>query len=198
MCINSAAWVDRYIEAMPAQPAVQATGHPAEALAGFSQCHEGIVSRLQAFADLPALQVAATQAREVAAGTLVLFRNAVFEHHADEEIELFPAVLRSAAPGQEADRVQAMVERLTAEHRAIESRWKNLEPLVKAAARGKPADLDLDAVGDLVCAYLAHARFEEQQFLPLAEAILGRDSKHMAALGLSLHLRHAPQVVGYI
>ena len=46
--------------------------------------------------------------------------------------------------------------------------------------------------------YAAHAGFEESRFLPLAQDILGRDDNHMAALGLSLHLRHAPQVVGYI
>jgi hypothetical protein len=28
-------------------------------------------------------------------------------------------------------------------------------------------------------------------FLPLASAILGRDGNHMAALGVSLHARHA-------
>ncbi|MEZ5652848.1 MAG: hypothetical protein R3E87_20115 [Burkholderiaceae bacterium] len=42
----------------------------------------------------------------------------------------------------------------------------------------------------LIDAYLAHARFEEQEFLPLSELILNRDGNHMAALGLALHARH--------
>jgi hemerythrin-like domain-containing protein len=167
-------------------------------LAGFSQCHLGIVSQLQAFAELPALQAAAEQARNIAAKTLALFKYSVYGHFADEENELFPAVLRSAAQGEEADRVQAMVQRLTTEHRAIESLWKKLEPVVKAAAKAKPGELDLVAVEELVQAFLAHANFEEQQFLPLAETILSRNGNHMAALGLSLHMRHAPLVVGYV
>lgn len=60
-------------------------------LAGFSQCHLGILSQLQAFEQLPALQAAAAQACTVAHHTLDLFRFAVDGHHADEENELFPA-----------------------------------------------------------------------------------------------------------
>ena len=45
---------------------------------------------------------------------------------------------------------------------------------------------------------LRHARYEETVFLPLAERILLRNGDHMEALGLALHLRHAPLVVGYI
>jgi hypothetical protein len=167
-------------------------------LAGFSQCHLGILSQLQAFEQLPALQAAAAQACTVAHHTLDLFKFAVGGHHADEENELFPAVLRSATPGAEAQRVQAMVQRLTAEHREIESCWKKLAPAVKAAAQSRPGDLDPAAVHDLVQRYTAHALFEEQEFLPLAETILARNGNHMAALGLSLHLRHAPQVVGHV
>jgi hypothetical protein len=65
-------------------------------LAGISQCHLGIISQLQAFAELPALQAAAAQSRSVMTHTLTLFQYAVW-HHADEENALFPAVLRSAA-----------------------------------------------------------------------------------------------------
>ena len=187
-----------YIEGMRSSHTIQDTSHPAEPLTAFSQCHAGIVSQLQAFAELPALQVAAAQARNVARDTLALFKDAVYAHHADEENELFPAVVRSAAKGEEAGRARAMVQRLTVEHRAIELLWKKMEPAVKATANGKSTDLDLDAVEALVRAYLAHARFEEQEFLPLAQAVLSRNSNHMAALDVSLHLRHAPPVVGHI
>ena len=183
---------------MTNHPVAQASIPSEDPVASFSQCHAGIVSQLQLFAQLPVLQAAATRAREVAASMLTLFKHAVHEHHADEENELFPAVLRSAAPGKESQRVQAMVQRLTAEHRQIEARWKKLEPAVRAAARNEPSCLDMDEVDDLVQAYLAHACFEEAQFLPLADRILGRNDDHMAALGLALHLRRAAPVVGYI
>lgn len=156
-------------------------------LAGFSQCHLGILSQLQAFEQLPALQAAA-QACTVAHHTLDLFRFAVEGHHADEENALFPAVLRSAAPGEEAELVQAMVERLTAEHRTIESCWEKLAPAVTAVAHAQPGSLDSVAVHDLVQRYTAHAQFEEQAFFPLAIAILTRNGDHKAALSLSPHL----------
>lgn len=198
MCINPGAQARSYIGGMTNHPAAHDPDHPSEPLTGFSRCHLGILSKLQAFEELPVLQAAAAQARTIAIDTLALFHHAVVEHHADEERELFPAVLRSARRGPEAEEVQAMTQRLTAEHRQIEAMWKKLEPVVKAVAKSQSVDLDLDAVEELVHAYSSHARFEEEYFLPLAETILGRDGNHMAALGLSLHLRHAPQPAGYI
>lgn len=158
----------------------------------FSQCHVGIVAHLQRLAELPALLAPARQAQQVAAEALRFFREAVCEHHAEEERELFPAVLASAAKGDERDRVQAIVERLTREHRQLEAAWSKLEPALKAVAKGDVhAPLDGAAVAALVQDYQGHARYEEDVFLPLSQTILGRDSNHMAALGLSLHLRHA-------
>lgn len=180
---------------IPAHPASAPADEP---LNTFSQCHTGIVAQLQALAGLPALMDAAARARRVAEDSLRVFRHAVFEHHAEEESELFPAVMRSAQPGDERERVRAMIDRLTAEHRTMEALWRRIEPAVNAGARGKPADLDAGALDELVRSYTAHARFEEESFLPLAETILGRNGNHMAALGLSLHMRHVPQPVGYI
>jgi hypothetical protein len=157
----------------------------------FSQCHVGIISHLDALARLPALLEPAAQARRIAAGTVSFFREAVYEHHAQEERELFPAVLSSAVKGDERDRVQAIVERLTREHRQVEAAWSQLEPKLKAVAKGHESDIDVAAVAQLVEAYRAHARYEEEVFLPLSQTILGRNSNHMAALGISLHLRHA-------
>lgn len=167
-------------------------------LNAFHDCHAGIVSRLQALRDLPQLAAAAERARMVAAETLALFDGPVVEHHMDEERELFPAVERSALPGNEAAEVAAMVQRLEREHRVVEKLWKQLEHSVKDTAHGKSAALDADRVEELVSAYLVHASFEEECFLPLAQKILARNGNHMSALGLSLHLRHAQQPVGYI
>jgi hemerythrin-like domain-containing protein len=164
----------------------------------FSQCHAGILSGLRVLAGLPEMVAAAERARRVSAETLSAFDRAVVDHHADEEADLFPAVLKSAARGDEYDRVQAMVDRLVAEHREIEALWKQLKPSLRSAAVGKPTEVSARDVADLTRLYAAHAAYEESKFLPLAQDILGRNGNHMAALGLSLHLRHAPQVVGYI
>jgi hemerythrin-like domain-containing protein len=167
-------------------------------LESFADCHVGILRRLQALDRLPALLEPAAQARRIAADSLAFFREAIFEHHLDEERELFPAALASAQPGAERERVQAMADRLTCEHRIIEDLWKAIEKDLKRVAKGQDTELDIAEAHALVAAYTSHAAFEESEFLPLCERILGRNSNHMAALGLSLHLRHAPPVVGHI
>lgn len=169
--------------------------HPVD---NFSQCHSGILAGLDAFASLPELVAAAEQSRRLAAATVSMFEHSALPHHADEEGDLFPAVIRSSAPGEERERVQAMADRLTAEHRSIEAQWKRIRPAVKHAAGGGGAELPAGDVAALIHAYRRHAAFEELEFLPLARDILSRNGDHLAALGLSLHLRHAPQPVGHV
>ena len=176
----------------PASPGA-ADDNPLQA---FSDCHAGIVERLQQLGRLPALLEPARQAREIAAQTLKFFAEIVTEHHAEEERELFPAVLASAAKGAEHEQVRAITEQLTREHREVEAVCRALEPGLKAVARGGDAALDAQAVAGLVSRYHGHARYEEEQFLPLAQQILSRNGDHLAALGLALHLRHAlPEVL---
>lgn len=164
----------------------------------FSQCHVGILSKLDKFSGLPQLLAAAMQARTIAQQTLDFFKVAVFEHHSEEERQLFPAVQDAAQAGDEKAKVKALADRLTREHRELESRWKALDPGLKRVAKGQDAQLDATAVQELVTLYSAHARFEEAEYLPLAYTILSRHANKMDALALALHLRHTPQVVGYV
>ena len=167
-------------------------------ITNFSQCHVGIIAHLETLGELPALVEAAGRARKVAEETLRFFRDAVYEHHEEEERELFPAVVASATPGDELSRVTGMVAQLTREHRQIESMWTQLEPHLKKVAKGQSDDLPAATVAALVREYSAHAAFEESEFLPLSQVILSRNSNHMAALGLSLHMRHVPPAMAYI
>ena len=74
-----------------------------------------------------------------------------------------------------------------------------MESGLKKADRGKATDLGTSSGQQLGAQYRAHAAFEEKEFLPLSQTILGRNSNHMAALGLSLHMRHTPvRVKGYV
>lgn len=161
----------------------------------FSQCHAGIVKRLHLLGELPALLAPAERARQIAEHSLAFFREAIFEHHLDEERELFPLVLSHAQAGAEHDQVKALVQRLTDEHRELETLWKRIESGLKKVAKGRFDEVDTEEVQRLVTQYLAHAEFEEQAFLPLSSTILGRNANHMAALGLSLHMRHSHEPV---
>ena len=171
----------------PSSPAV----HSAP-IQDFSQCHVGILKKLDMLGELPALLAPAARAREVAENALEFFREAIFEHHLDEERELFPAVLTSTEEGAEQAHVRAMVKRLTDEHRDLEALWKRLESGLKKVAKGQTSDINVAEVQRLVSQYRAHAQYEETEFLPLSQTILGRNSHHMAALGMSLHMRHTP------
>jgi len=165
----------------------------------FSQCHVGIFKKLDQLGELTALLAPAAKAREIAEKSLEFFREAIFEHHLDEERELFPAVISHAEKGAEFDRVQFMVARLTIEHRDLETIWKRLESGLKAVAKGRDSDINVTDIDLLVNRYRAHAQFEEAEFLPLAQVVLSRNANHMAALGMSLHMRHAPmQVVPFV
>ena len=56
-----------------------------EPLNNFSDCHAGIVKRLTALDELPALLEPAAKARQIAEESLEFFREAIFEHIDDLE-----------------------------------------------------------------------------------------------------------------
>ena len=174
------------------------TSADAAPISNFTNCHSGILKRLNALDELPALLEPAARARQLAEQSLEFFREAIFEHHLEEERELFPAVIASAQPGDEMSRLKSMAQRLTDEHRRIEALWKTLESGLKRVAKGQGTDLNTADLQRLVVEYKAHAAFEEAEFLPLSETILSRNSNHMAALGMSLHMRHVKPVNAYI
>lgn len=156
----------------------------------FTDSHEGIISNLKSLGEVPSLLEPALRAKAIAEKTLNFFRPAVFDHHREEEKDLFPAVLAAAEKGAERDKVKAMADSLTAEHRVIEAIWRELEPQLSKLASGHIGLMDTALVDHLVEKYQAHAMLEEQHFLPLAEVILRRKDPQMAELALSLHMRH--------
>ncbi|NDF65714.1 MAG: hemerythrin domain-containing protein [Betaproteobacteria bacterium] len=179
----------------PSKPSDPASDN---AVGQFSHAHVGILMQLDRLSTLPALLAPARMAQDTAKRVVDFFREAVFEHHKDEEEALFPALLESAHAGEERQRVNTLVDALTAEHRVIEGLWRQLEPELKHVAQGRSFHINAPVLEDLVSRYQAHAQVEETQLLPLADTILGRHGNHMAALGLSLHMRHQPPPIGHI
>ncbi|MDP2371437.1 hemerythrin domain-containing protein [Rhodoferax sp.] len=161
-------------------------------LVDFSQCHARIRADLKKFGSLPGLVAQPALALVVAQDTLDFFRNKVFAHHAEEERDLFSIVLARAAQGAELEGIRATTQRLTQEHRQVESMWASLEPEVAKLARGEAAHLDATAVQSLVQVYSDHATFEETEFLPLCHAILQRTQKDVTESHLSHRMAWAP------
>ena len=167
-------------------------------LSNFSHCHIGILHHLDHLSQIPKLMGDAEAAKKIAKEAMDYFHLGMKAHHQEEELELFPAVLSSAFAGEERTLVAQLVEKLTQEHRGLESAWKGLEPGLKEIIKGHANTLDYVHFNLLISRYKAHAGSEETVFLPLAEKILGRNSNHMAALGLSLHMRHVPHIPSHI
>jgi len=170
-------------------PTRPATGAAAP-LQDFSTCHAGFVTVLEAAIGLPDMIVTAARSRACAADMLKMFHNSLLAHHDDEERDLFPAVLRVAEPGEEAERARIMVTQLVREHREIAHVWKQLEPAVQAVANGYLPQLDSALLQELVERFNAHVRLEEDEFLPFAQQVLAREAADLAMLGLTLHRRH--------
>lgn len=160
-------------------------------ITSFTDCHSDIVGHLNALEQLESLLAAATRARAIAREAVAFFDDMIFNHHEEEERDLFPTVRKAAAAGPERDEVIALSDRLIADHRLLEGQWKKIKPQLERIAAGKGEALDIETVSRLVAGYKAHAHFEETRFLPLSEKILGRQSAELAGLGYSLHIRRA-------
>ncbi len=167
-------------------------------LRNFNHCHVGILHQMDRLSSLPDLLGPAMLAQRIARQAVDYFHLGMHAHHQEEEKELFPAVQHSAQAGEERLLVDQLVENLIDEHRNLEHLWAELEPALKKVAKGQEAPLNMPQLESLVRRYTAHADSEERVFLPLAEKILGRNSNHMAALGLSLHMRHVPRILSHI
>lgn len=156
----------------------------------FSDCHVGIRTILDELTALAATTDTTASRPETAGRVLRFFSEVVTAHHQEEESELFTAVLADATAGSERSRVESLIRQLTDEHRSIEHSYSTLVPSLLAIEQRTDAAVDAEAVSRVVDRYRAHAQLEETEFLPLAREILGRNSDHLAALGLSLHMRH--------
>jgi hemerythrin-like domain-containing protein len=110
-------------------------------------------------------------ARKAAANVMRYFDTAAQDHHADEEVDLFPALLQAAA-GDDAARVRALVALLLAEHRELATHWQQLRATLKRVAAGEPVTLGGGEVEALVTRYETHIAREEEELLPLAGRLL--------------------------
>lgn len=111
------------------------------------------------------------QAR-VAAGKIIrYFDNAAVHHHADEETDLFPALLESMA-GSDAVCIRQMTSRLIAEHRQLESLWRSLRQPLQAIASGNSAALPSNTWREFNALYAAHMKQEDDELLPMAARLL--------------------------
>lgn len=156
-------------------------GHDAPA-AGFeaplemlAACHHRVerqCSTLRRLQQHLAVHGVDAQARSAAAGVMRYFDTSARDHHADEEADLFPALLESMA-GSDAVCLREMTAALTAEHRELERRWRDLRIALGQIASGQPATLASEDVDGFVSVYERHIAREDAELLPMANRLLG-------------------------
>jgi iron-sulfur cluster repair protein YtfE (RIC family) len=115
------------------------------------------------------------QARAAAAAVLRYFDTAAIDHHADEEIDLFPALIDSVA-GSDAVCIYQLIDVLSTDHRTLEAHWLRLRLPLLQLSTGEPVQLQADDVHALVDLYLQHIEREEQELLPMARRLLSDEA----------------------
>ncbi|MCC6195223.1 MAG: hemerythrin domain-containing protein [Burkholderiales bacterium] len=118
-------------------------------------------------------------ARSAAAAILRYFDSAARNHHADEELSLFPRLAAAWPP--EGGKLAAT---LASEHIELDRRWFRLRPLLAAIVGRGNAYLPVKEVEDFCAAYEAHIGREEAQVLPRARAVL--DAATLATIGAEM------------
>jgi hemerythrin-like domain-containing protein len=153
---------------------------PARACAGFEQpfemleaCHERVhrtLDLLHRLREHIILHGADEQARQAARDVMRYFDLAAPEHHRDEELHVFPALIARCDT-----HIHALVARLRDEHLQMESRWKGARSVLAAIADGARSQLSpvdearLDAFAGL---YAGHIQAEEEIAYPAARTLM--------------------------
>lgn len=125
-------------------------------------------------------------ARTAAANVMRYFDTSTKHHHADEEEDLFPALIESMA-GSDAVCLREMIAELKADHRALEVAWRRLRRVLERIAAGEPVPLAADDVEALVDLYERHIEREEKELLPMAARLLSADD--LARIGHTMRER---------
>lgn len=128
------------------------------------------------------------QARDAAAAVMRYFDTSAVQHHADEEVDLFPALIESMA-GSDAVCLRELTTSLTTEHRELEQRWRALRTRLEQVVRAEAANLPDDEVHGFIALYERHIAREEAELLPLAARLLS--DAELDRVGLAMRARRA-------
>ena len=159
-------------------------------LAALSACHRRIEKQMATLARLQKHVVMSgydDDARLATAAILRYFVDAAPHHHADEEEDLFPKVLRAAE--LYADRALAfdLVSHLLVDHRNMEAAWARVRAALEALQSGAKAELDSQVCEDFARSYTGHIEREDKQLFPLAARLLS--NAELEALGTAMARR---------
>jgi hemerythrin-like domain-containing protein len=154
-----------------------------------SACHGRVESQCQTLQRLvPHLAAHGPDqaAREAAQNVMRYFDTSARHHHADEEEDLFPILLRSAPAAQLAP-LRELIAVLKAQHRELEHSWGELRLKLEQVALGTVRALESEEVAHMAELYRSHIAREEAELLPLAARLL--DVAALDGVGRAMRLR---------
>ncbi len=160
-----------------------------------SACHGRVESQCQTMLRLVPHLVASgpdQAAREATQNVMRYFDTSAPHHHADEEEDLFPALLQTVS-GTELARLRELIAALHAQHRELERAWAELRRKLEGVWHGTMRELDADEVGRLVDLYRSHIEREENELLPLATRTL--DTARLDIVGRAMRLRRGIKAI---
>jgi len=164
---------------------------PDDPLESLLRFHRSIEHGLASLAHLNAqLEAGAGGADEagVAAGVLDLFTTRMAIHHADEEHDLIPMLLRRIARAEERDHFREIRLRLESDHRELRDAWRQLRPVLESIAQGAPRRLPADVVAYFRALHGLHICTEEAALHRLARhRLLAADRAELAGRMAARH-----------
>lgn len=107
-------------------------------------------------------------------GLLRLFDCEVPQHYADEEEELFPALIESMA-GSDAVCLHDLTRGSAEQHRALAASWSSLRGPLEDIAAGRQALLPSRTVENFARKWYDHIEIEEGELLAMASRLLTED-----------------------
>jgi len=164
------------------RPPIQVTAHIDDPIALLLACHEKVrrfvtlLGRLQAHMQMRGNDASA---REAAQSVLRYFDVAAPLHHADEELDLVPALLTLPSPELHRHATEIM-----AEHEALNGQWAAIRVLLQAIVAGadwpEASAADSPDTAAFAQHYLAHAEAEERLLYPYAAQLSTTQRQAMA------------------
>jgi hemerythrin-like domain-containing protein len=168
------------------------TEDPLESLLRF---HRRIERGLASLGELHARldgSAAGPESSGVAAELIDLFTTRMAIHHADEEHDLIPMLLRRIARAEERDNFREIRLRLESDHRELRDAWRHLRAPLEATAGGAPRRLPGDVVAYFRALHGLHICTEEGALHRVArQRLLDSDRAQLAGRMATRRAGHA-------
>jgi len=165
---------------------------PLDVLAAWHRRGQGLLEPMRRLARRSSVAAVDAATRQQADAIVDWFDRCISVHYADEERDLFPALIESMA-GSDPVCLRELIDGLRDDHDALASAWRDLRPSFAALAAGSPSTLDSTRVDALIARGERLFRREDQELLPMASRLLSDEARQeILASMLERRRRAAP------